>query len=138
MTESTMKSAEAINELVASVFQQAKNQGKYATEPTIAPLLLHTIGEAIEAHNAFASDNRCDKQDIDALCKMLDSNDITTFYKYFKATAKSTFEDELADIVLMIFSIAGYYGINLGEHILLKHAYNRVRAEHSVANNYDK
>lgn len=128
----------ALNDFSKQVFEQAKAQGRYDNNPAIAPLLLHMIGEAIEAHTAFASDNRVDSEDIETLKGLMQSGNTDAFRKYFKATVKSTFEDELADIVLMACSIAGYYGIPLGDHVELKHAYNALRSEHSVANDYDK
>lgn len=127
-----------LNAFAKKVYEQAAEQGKYDSSPAIAPLLLHTIGESIEAHNAYAADNRADAADIATLKKLLAENNTEAFRKYFKATVKSTFEDELADIVLMVCSIAGYYGIPLGDHVELKHAYNAVRSEHSVANDYNK
>lgn len=128
----------AINNLRDSVFALAKSQGKYEMHPNIAPLLMHLLGETNEAHTAFTANCRAANEDVNELVHLLECNNVKVFAKYFKSSVKSTFEDELADIMLMCLSIAGYYNVDLSTHVRLKHAYNAVRTEHSSTNNYNK
>lgn len=126
----------SMNALRDAVFGLAKQQGKYDCQPNIAPLLMHAIGEVNEAHTAYMEGKRAATEDVEVLKRLLDESNVPVFKKYFKAAVKSTFEDELADIMLMILSIAGYYNIDIESHIKLKHAYNALRDEHSAVNNY--
>jgi NTP pyrophosphatase (non-canonical NTP hydrolase) len=43
-------------------------------------------------------------------------------------------EVELADAVIRIFDLAGAYGMDLGEAIAEKMAYNQSREDHKIAN----
>jgi NTP pyrophosphatase (non-canonical NTP hydrolase) len=43
-------------------------------------------------------------------------------------------EVELADAVIRIFDLAGAYGMDLGEAIAEKMAYNQSRADHKIEN----
>lgn len=127
-----------LNKLRDAVYQLAIKQGKYSGNPAVAPLLMHTVGEVNEAHAAYMSNRRAQAEDVDALKQLLEQGNLNVFRKYFKSSVKSTFEDELADIMLMVFSIAGYYGIDIATHVEMKHRYNEVRDEHSDTNDYNK
>lgn len=127
-----------LNKLRDAVYQLAVKQGKYSGNPAVAPLLMHTVGEVNEAHAAYMSNRRAQAEDVDALKQLLEQGNLNVFRKYFKSSVKSTFEDELADIMLMVFSIAGYYDIDIATHVEMKHRYNEVRDEHSDTNDYNK
>lgn len=127
-----------LNKLRDAVYQLAVKQGKYSGSPAVAPLLMHTVGEVNEAHAAYMSNRRAQAEDVDALKQLLEQGNLNVFRKYFKSSVKSTFEDELADIMLIVFSIAGYYDIDIATHVEMKHRYNEVRDEHSDTNNYNK
>lgn len=47
---------------------------------------------------------------------------------YFERNIKDTFEDELADIVIRVFDLAYWKGIDLEKHILAKMRYNAMRS----------
>jgi NTP pyrophosphatase (non-canonical NTP hydrolase) len=129
---------EQLNKLRDLTFDMANSQGKYDMKPAISSLLMHVSGETVEAHVAYMNNNFAESADVNELIHLLETNNLDVFKKYFKSSVKSTFEDELADLALMVFSIAGFYGVDLAKHVRLKQAYNKLRNEHSVANDYNK
>jgi NTP pyrophosphatase (non-canonical NTP hydrolase) len=98
--------------------------------PAVSPLMLHVIDEVSEANKAYLSDAFADKTEVDILTNSFNFN-------RFKAYIKDKFEDEIADFILLGFSIAGYYNIKIGKHLGLKQKFNIERKEHSVTNNYN-
>lgn len=93
---------------------------------------MYIASELAEAHEAYAANKHADANDVAMLEQMLNQGRLDQFNKYFKAVVKSTFEDELADIALLVMSIAGYYKVDLAKHVMLKHLYNAGRLEHSA------
>lgn len=49
------------------------------------------------------------------------------FELVFRDTIKDTVEDELADTIIRILDMCGYYGINIAYHVELKMKYNATR-----------
>ena len=49
------------------------------------------------------------------------------FKAEFEHAVKSTFEDELADIMIRVMDLAAYKGIDLDNHIKVKMRYNAMR-----------
>lgn len=117
-----------------AVFGLASKRGLYDKNPSIGDLLMHLVGECNEAHVAFAENLHATEADIAELKRLADEDNHDVFIKYFKSSVKSTFGDELADIILMCLSIAGRFDIDIASHIELKHQYNAMRSEHSAIN----
>jgi len=47
----------------------------------------------------------------------------------FEANIKNSFEDEIADTMIRLFDLAGYYNIDLDFHIPMKLKYNQTRGK---------
>lgn len=117
-----------------SVYDTAKQTGKYSGNVEFAPLIMHTISELTESVSAFLRNDYSDADEVDFGLKNIDN---PMFKDFFKNNLKSKFEDEIADAILMLFSISGYLNIDIAKHLVLKNRYNLLRNEHSVFNNYD-
>lgn len=135
-TNVTMPSKEelltTLRNIMLKPFELANAQGKYVNKPAIGSALMYINSELAEAHEAYASGRHASSDDISICDKLLAEGKDESFCKYFKAVVKSTFEDEMADIVLMSLSIAGYYNVDIAKHVMLKHQYNQLRQEHSA------
>lgn len=91
--------------------------------------LIHAeASEALEAHRKAVNETDI-KTSKDILDDLLagDHND-TVYSNTFRATAKDTVADELADIVYRVFDLCGKMGIDIGAHLEAKHRYNLLRA----------
>jgi NTP pyrophosphatase (non-canonical NTP hydrolase) len=128
----------ALTTMRDTTFKVANDTHRYDNKPGIADVLMHTIGEANEAHVACAANKHVKQEDVDLLLDLLEKGNDDMFKKYFKFACKSTFEDEIADLLLMVLSIAGYYNIDLATHVAMKCKYNSLRDEHSDISDYDK
>lgn len=128
----------ALTAMRDTTFKVANDTHRYDNKPGIADVLMHTIGEANEAHVACAANKHVKQEDVDLLLDLLEKGNDDMFKKYFKFACKSTFEDEIADLLLMVLSIAGYYNIDLATHVAMKCKYNSLRDEHSDISDYDK
>ena len=88
----------------------------------IGELLMLCVSELGEALDADRNGKRADMKAFElALENGLSYEDA------FKTYIKDTFEDELADAVYRIMSMSVGLGIDLENHILLKHEYNKSR-----------
>jgi NTP pyrophosphatase (non-canonical NTP hydrolase) len=115
-----------INELAKQIHEGNKKRGFYEGEKNIGEMLalIHSeVSEALEAHR----EGRHIKDPVD-LSWALSTNDESHFYQeHFPEKIKDTFEDELADIVIRVFDLAAYKGIDIEGHIMAKLRYNSSR-----------
>jgi len=120
-----------INTLVTQVHDNARSKGFYESEKNIGEMLalIHSeVSEALESDRSEVYTN--------ANVKLIAATeDDKTFKSLFMEYIKDTFEDELADICIRVFDLAGYKGIDLENHILAKMRYNSMR-EHKHGKQY--
>lgn len=123
----------ALERIAKKTFGLAKAQGKYAMQPDIGPLLMHVVSEITEAMSAKLANSISSTEALELSSALLGQ---PMFKQVFQSTVKDSFGDELADVVLLVFSIAGYYDLPIAKHIQLKYAYNECRDQHSNFNEY--
>ena len=124
-----------MEQLIKRAHQVAKDKGFWETERNVPEMLMLVVSELSEALEALRKDHYADKgivkdlmQDID-----LDRTDEEFLFKAiawkksFEENIKSSFEDELADVVIRLFDLCGGLGVDLEKHIELKMMYNSMR-----------
>lgn len=126
---------QALREFAKDVYKTAENNGRYTTNPDFSPLIVHVMSELTEAVQAFLCNQKAKQEDVDFALKNIDN---PMYYDFFKNRIKSKLEDEIADGILVLLSIAGYMKIDIAKHLVLKNTYNKLRKEHSVFNNYNE
>lgn len=121
-----------INELAKEIHQNAKDKGFFEKEKNIGEMLclIHSeVSEALEAdrkNNYYAGD----------INTLLGTNgfpetDNIRFKGLFESCGiKSSFEDELADIMIRVMDLAAFKGIDLDAHIKAKMRYNAMRPKY--------
>lgn len=119
-----------INQLAKEIHEGNKKRGFYEGEKNIGEMLalIHSeVSEALEADRK----GRYAKLDAYRACEVTDDMNETDMHNYkltcFKDLIKDTFEDELADIVIRVFDLAAYKGIDIEAHIALKLYFNSSR-----------
>jgi NTP pyrophosphatase (non-canonical NTP hydrolase) len=123
----------AIRLFAENIYNTANKNGKYIEKPKLPSLIMHVISELTEASSAFLYNNVSDKNTIEFALQNVNN----PMYKdFFKNNLKSKFEDEIADAILILLSIAGYLNIDIATHLVLKDQYNQHRKEHSIFNKY--
>lgn len=123
----------SLREFQKIVYETAEKNGRYNEKPMFAPLVMHVISELTEAASAYLYNNKSDMQLVDFALQNIDN---PMFKDFFRNNLKSKFEDEMADAILVLFSIAGYLKVDIAKHLILKNHYNKLRDEHSVFNQY--
>lgn len=91
----------------------------YVKDAFVAQKLMLTVSELSEALEANRKGNR-------AVLAGCDPN-THDFKESFELSVKDSFEDELADTCIRLFDLAEWQGVDLEEHIKLKHLYNKQR-----------
>lgn len=111
-----------INKLVEAAHSNAVSKGFHENKKNLGEMLclIHSeVSEALEADRSgsyfkgsIAEVNSCEED---------------KFKASFLLNVKDTFEDELADILIRVFDLAGHLKIDLEGHISAKMRYNASR-----------
>lgn len=117
-----------INELAKEIHANAIEKGFFDKEKNIGEMLALIHSEVSEALEADREGNYY-MGDVTVLNKHFPDN------KFFKEQfedcgIKSSFQDELADIIIRVFDLAEYKKVNLEEHIKAKMRYNSLREKY--------
>lgn len=129
-----------INKLAREIHENAKSKGFFDSEKNIGEMLCLIHSEVSEALEADRNDKFCEATPI-MLSGLAEKNygntyhDDDDFQNGFKRYVKDTFEDELADVVIRVFDLAAFRGIDLESHIKAKMRYNSMR-EHKHGKKY--
>lgn len=113
-----------INELSKAAYENAVSKGFYENPLSIAErlCLIHSeVSEALEA------DRKGHFSNVANLSVLIDIEDNEKFKIAFSNDCKSSFEDELADVVIRVFDLAASMNIDLENHIIAKMRYNSLR-----------
>lgn len=110
-----------INELSEKAYETALKRGFYKDIEDKAPLV-DVLNEMQEAVYAFR-----DRKFLDPKDRAFINPCLPFFKSKFEERVKDTFEDELADIMINVLSLAKHRGIDIEAHILAKMKYNEVR-----------
>jgi NTP pyrophosphatase (non-canonical NTP hydrolase) len=121
-----------INELCKAAHENAKEKGFYEPEPSTLERLALIHSEVSEAIEAIRNDNFVEvysplEETMDILVNDGEDSHQEFYKKTFDDFCKSTFEDELADICIRVFDLAGACEIDLEFHIKAKMIYNKMR-----------
>ena len=101
-----------INEFTEEEIQNVK-------DAFVAQKLMLTVSELSEALEANRKGNK-------AVLAGCDPN-AHDFKESFELSVKDSFEDELADACIRLFDLSEWLGVDLEEHVKLKHLYNKQR-----------
>ena len=115
-----------MNELAKKIHENAVRHGFYDNKRETGTLLMLCVSELSEALEA-------DRKGKHAL--LVDAINEDNFKEDFETCIKDSFEDELADTIIRILDLCGYYNIDIDEHIRLKMKYNQMR-ENKHGKNY--
>lgn len=120
-----------INETAQAAYKNAVSKGFYDSPPSIAERIALIHSEASEALEADRKGHYCDAN-MNVVNGWIGDED---FKEYFTENVKSSFEDELADIMILVMDLAAWKGIDLEAHIAAKMRYNSLR-EHKHGKKY--
>jgi len=104
-----------LNKLRDEAFENAEKHGFHENWDFARALML-TVGELSEAMEADRNGNWC------SLAIMLMTPEAADY-----KNVKGTVEEELADAIIRLLDIAGFYDIDLDWHVKAKMAYNKTR-----------
>ena len=107
-----------MNELAKKIHENAIRHGFYDNKRETGTLLMLCVSELSEALEA----GRKGKHAL-----FVDAISEDNFKEDFEMCVKDSFEDELADAIIRILDLCGYYNIDIDEHIRLKMKYNEMR-----------
>lgn len=118
---------EFINGLCFSIQQDNASRGFWDEKRNVGELLMLVVselGEAIEAHRKgkFASEDI-----VRNLAEFNNALQDPQGQDVFLTFVKDTFQDEIADAVIRLFDLAAGLGLDLGNHMKLKIAFNNTR-----------
>lgn len=114
-----------IKTLAQRCHETAKAKGFWESD-NVGEKLMLIVSEVSEACEA-------DRKTDDAMHSRVLANfvsghsDDAVFIELFEGLVKDTFADELADVVIRVFDLAAYKGIDIESHILAKMRYNETR-----------
>ena len=112
-----------INELCKQAHENAKSKGFFDEPKNIGEMIALMHSELSEALEADRND-QYSKSNIQLLLKSQDDERFSTLYNM---GVKGSFEEEMADIVIRVFDMCGFKGIDLESHIAAKMRYNSLR-----------
>ena len=101
----------SINEWTKEVHENAKEHGWWENPRTFGELAMLVTTEVSEAFEEIRNGKQPNE----------------TYYKPDKPGKPEGVPSELADVVIRIMDMCGYYGIDLEEIITIKHEYNKSR-----------
>jgi len=116
-----------LNELSNKAHAAAVEKGFYERKrdlPELAMLIITELSEAVEAERkgakieAYRQKWACEYN--------VDDWDANTFAKY-DIDMRGTIEEEIADAIIRILDLCGYYGINIDAWVETKMKYNSMR-----------
>lgn len=113
-----------INDLAKQIQRNNVEKGFYEEAKNLGEMLALIHSEVSEALEADRKDHYF-KGDIQSI---LHQEDQENFKAQFSNQVKSSFEDELADIMIRVMDLAAYKGVDLEAHIQVKMRYNALRA----------
>lgn len=122
-----------ISKLMKEIHQNNIQKGFYDNEKNIGEMICLIHSEVTEVLEADRERNYTNLEEDWHIKGMADKNFGRTYFDdfYFKnefeKNVKNTFEDELADILIRVFDLAEYKGIDIENHILAKVRYNKMR-----------
>jgi len=121
-----------INETAKAAYNNAVSKGFYENPVSIAEriALIHS-----EASEALEADRKGHFSNVARMDVLLEIEDNEKFKAAFSADCKSSFEDELADIIIRVMDLSAWKGIDLEAHIAAKMRYNSLR-EHKHGKKY--
>lgn len=137
----------SLNQLRDEIHANAKEKGFYDNPKEIGTLLMLVVSELAEALEADRADYFCDfrkyeerkkysfelkhKQETDVNFMTRSPSSIQSSEEIekeaFEIYIKNTFEDELADVIIRVLDIYGYFNIDIERNVLAKMEYNKTR-----------
>lgn len=136
-----------LNELAKQAHENSRNKGFYDEEEQLervtnedavtieylmtAKRLALIHGEVSEALEADRNGEHC-KRYIEVVLPMKNDEEFKDLYGQF---IKGCFEEELSDILIRVFDLAAWKGIDLDAHVAAKMRYNSLR-EHKHGKKY--
>jgi NTP pyrophosphatase (non-canonical NTP hydrolase) len=110
-----------LNEYRDDILAYAKSKG-FEKSGSLGESLMLVVSELSEALEADRKNKWC--IDVVALEDLYKENDHIEIYKN---VVRGTVEEEIADALLRLFGLAGFYEIDLDWHITAKMEYNKTR-----------
>lgn len=119
-----------LKQISKEIYENAKAKGFWDKERNLGEMLMLIVSELSEAMEADRNGKFYDKE-----VDFVRHNQGEFFKTAFERHCKSTFEDELADVVIRILDLAHSRNIDLEWHIMQKMRYNSMR-EHMHGKKY--
>ncbi len=116
-------SIKMINELAEKSYKIAKANGFYKRGVNTTEVLCHIQNEVSEAIIAHSTGDYI-YTSIKAVNGWRDDKD---FIDSFENNVKDSFQDELADIIILVMSLSKHESIDLESHVKAKMRYNELR-----------
>ena len=137
----------SLNQLRDEIHANAKEKGFYDNPREVGTLLMLIVSELAEALKADMVNYFCDfrkyekyrkeafelkhKQETDVEFMPRSPSSIQSSEKIekkaFEMYIKDTFEDELADVIIRVLDICGYFNIDIERNVIAKMEYNKTR-----------
>ncbi len=124
-----------INKLAKEIHENSKKKGFFDEPKNIGEMLCLIHSEVSEALEADRKCKYANMEAFESLMFFVSYRDYERFKIAFKNDIASSFEDELADIMIRVMDLAAFKGIDLEKHIELKMKYNSLQ-EHKHGKKY--
>jgi len=123
-----------LNTLCKEAHENSKSKGFYDEPKNIGEMLALIHSEVSEALEADRKGRYCKLKE-DGMKYMQEQVSGIAFSLNYKEEIKGTFEEEMADIVIRVFDMCGFKGIDLASHVEMKMRFNSLR-EHKHGKKY--